>query len=122
MQNGAHNGGVSNARFGVGGRSTTGVLRQTPAPSRDFFISRVHKDDDIDKIKRHFSENNVTLRDIEQTNHADATYNSYKITVSLENVNFMMTGDNWPVGVKVRRWFVRNTDNRNDVRVENNRF
>ena len=105
--------GATGARAGIGGSSTTSVLRQTPSPSRDFFISRVHKEDDIDKIKRHFSENNIVLRGIEQKNHTDAVFNSYRVTVSLESVNFVMSAVNWPVGVKVRRWFIRNNDGRN---------
>ena len=92
-------------RSPIEGRGVSGALQETETASRIFFVYRVHKGDTIDKMKNQLTRNKIESRSIDQTNHKDSKYNSFKITVSSEFAENVMSPDAWPKGVKVRRWF-----------------
>ena len=109
-----YSGAVSKPRSmsGTLGRGTNTGLRAGPMPSRDFFVSRVHKDDGVEKIKTFLANRKVNLRDIKQTSHPESVCNSFKITVALSDVGVVDKPDFWETGIRIRKWQDRNEERR----------
>lgn len=88
----------------IGQADGTNGLRATPMPSRDFFVYRVHKDDNEDVLTEHMRSKNVIPRNITIKSHASAKYNSFKVSVAADDVHTVLDAEFWPRGVYVRRW------------------
>jgi hypothetical protein len=97
-------------RSSVMGNAINTGLRAGPLPSRDFFVSRVHKDDGIDKIRTFLHSRKVNLRDIRLTSHPNAVCNSFKITVTLTDAEVISKPDFWETGIRIRKWQERNDE------------
>ena len=75
-----------------------------PRDSRDLFLYRVHKEDDIDTIRNHLNANSITDYELVQKNGDGSFFNSFKLTVPYKFAKFVNTPAFWPEGVCVRNW------------------
>lgn len=99
----------------VGNAVSNSGLRATPMPNRDIFVYRVHKNDNADAMKNWITEKGVSVRDIELKSHDEAKYNSFKISVGVEDVDKLLEPGFWPVGIYVRRWRGDRSDGSRDT-------
>ena len=99
-QSGAH----QSRRTVVGQSGQENGLRSTPAPSRDFFVYRVHKEDTTDVMKSFLQSKNVTVRDITLKSHSESKFNSYKLSVAVSDIDTVTNPEFWPSGICIRRW------------------
>jgi hypothetical protein len=99
----------SRKNTGIVGQADNSTLRAAPMPSRDVFISRVHKLDGVTELENFIKSKGITPRQLTLACHEDAKFNSFKLSVSVEDVQKVMDPSIWAKGVKLRRWF----DNRN---------
>ena len=93
----------------VGQAPNTGLLA-APAPSRDFFISRVNKHVTVEQLGKYIKDNGVCYRDLTKTSHNDAVHNSFKLTVTFDDAAKVNDGAFWPKDVWVRKWRIHNSD------------
>lgn len=93
----------------IGNAQNTG-LRAGPLPNRDFFVSRVHKEDGMEKIRRFLLGRKIDLRNIKQTSHPSSMCNSFRITVSLKDAEIVTKSDFWETGIRIRKWQERNDE------------
>ena len=91
-------------RGGIMGEATSGGLRSTDPPKRDFFVSRCNKPDGIDEMCAFLKSNTIVPRDVVQMNNSEAKFNSYKVSVSVVDASKMMNSGMWCTGICVRRW------------------
>ena len=103
MKDGSNNSGYRR-RSGFMGKSSTGVLRAGPLPVRDFFVSRIQKEEGVEEVRAHMSGHNIMARDIVAKNNPDSKFNSFKVSVNVVDAEKFNNPDVWPVGVCVRRW------------------
>ncbi len=75
-----------------------------PPPSRDFFVSRVVKQASVSDMKQHLRNKGILCRDIKLTSHENATFNSFKVSVSYSDVSKIKETDFKPQGIWVRKW------------------
>ncbi len=102
-----------NSRNHSGNRGRRGVimghgagtgLRADPLPNRDFFISRIHKDDGLEVMRQYIRSEGVVIKDLAQTSHADSVFNSFKLSVVVTDVQKVRDPSMWPCGVFIRKW------------------
>ena len=79
-------------------------LEGAPLPRRSIFLSRVSRGD-VDSIKLHLEDNNVDVIDITQANHPQAKFKSFKIQITLADVNKVLNYNFWPKGMMVKKWY-----------------
>ena len=83
------------------GKSSTGVLQAGPLPVRDFFVSRIQKEEGVEEVRAHMSGHNIMARDIVAKNNPDSKFNSFKVSLNVVDAEKFNNPDVWPV---VRRW------------------
>ncbi len=92
--------------------TTSKTFRGAPEPDRQLFIQRVNKQvTDID-VKAYLVAKDFTIRDLTLMSHADAKYNSFKLTIPVTEFEKLLDPDIWPVGVRVRRFRERQTSDK----------
>ena len=91
-------------RGGITGNSTSGGLRATPLPVRDFFVYRVNSDDTTDVLSGYLRSHGIVPIAVVPKNQQGSKFNSFKVTVNIANVEKMMEPSTWQCGVCVRRW------------------
>ena len=79
-------------------------LQGAPPLTKTIFISRVKKGLSQNSVKDYLNERNVNVINTEQTNHPDAKYMSFKITISQFDVYKVLRYNFWPEGVLCQRW------------------
>ncbi len=79
-------------------------LRVAPAPSRDFFIWRVHKDIGVEEMDQYIKDKGVHCRELVKTSHDDSVNGSYKLTVAFSDAEKVIDSSFWPSGIWVRKW------------------
>ncbi len=79
-------------------------LRAAPLPNRDFFISRIHKDDILEVMRQYIRSNGVVIKDLVQTSYADSVFKSSKLSVIVTDVEKVRDPSMWPSGVFIRKW------------------
>ena len=84
---------------GIMGKSTDGGLSGGHLPRRDFFVYRLMKDSGEESLRNFMMSKNIELHNIVAENVPDARFNSFKVSVSLDDAEKM-----WDVGVCVKRW------------------
>jgi len=89
---------------GIMGEATSGGLRSSEPPVRDFFVSRLNKMDGIPEIREFLKKCDIDVRDIVQMNNSESKFNSYKISVTVFDAPKMLNSDMWQSGICVRRW------------------
>lgn len=89
----------------VVGQAQESTLRAAPSPSRDVFISRVHKGDGVTEVENFIKSIGVTPRSISLACHEESKFNSFKLSVSMDDVIKVMDPSIWPRGVRLRKWF-----------------
>ena len=94
----------------VTGQATNSKLKGAPLPSRDVFIYRVDKNTTVDILSEYISENSIDFREIECVSHEDAKYKSFRLTVSIKDLDKIFNEALWPSGVMVRRFYKPNTN------------
>ena len=60
-------------RSGFMGNSSTGGLRAGPLPVRDFFVSRIQKEEGVEEVRAHMAGYNIMARDIVAKNNPDSS-------------------------------------------------
>ena len=88
----------------VTGKATTGRIRGAPPPSRDIFVYRLNSDTVDDDMLAYLHDNSVDVRDLICMSHEDSKFKSYKVTVSVTDMNRVFNEDFWPSGVRVRKF------------------
>ena len=63
---------------------------------------RIAKDTGESDVQEFLVENDIDVRAIDCTSHPDSTFKSFKVTVSVSDVDKLFNDDFWPSGVKVR--------------------
>ncbi len=86
------------------GQSAGTGLRAALLPNRDFFISRIHKDDGLDVTRQYIRSKRVVIKELVQTSHADSMFNSFKLSVAVTDVEKVRDPSLWPSGVFIRKW------------------
>ena len=86
------------------GQSTSGNLRGGELPVRDFFVSRVHKDDGVEQMRNFLQGKDIEVRDVVLKSANDAKFNSFKLSVSVDDADKVMDPILWGRGVRVTRW------------------
>ena len=89
----------------VTGQADNVRLKGAPLPSRDIFVFRVDRYATEDELKGFIIDNGVPVRELTCVSHADAKYKSFKLTVSVKDVEKVFDEDFWPCGIMVRRYF-----------------
>ena len=92
-------------------------LTAVPPPQRDFFISRVHKLDGMKEVGDFMTNKGVHIKDISKRSNDNAKMNSFKIFISVDDMQKVKDPLFWPKGWIVRRWFERVESIQNDGRV-----
>ncbi len=95
----------NNARRGVimGQCAGTG-LRAASLPNRDFFISRIHKDDGLEVMRQYIRSKGVVIKDFVQTSHVDSVFNPFILSVVITDVEKVRDPYMWPSYVFIRKW------------------
>ena len=88
----------------VHGSAENALIQGAPPPKRDFFLSRLSYDTDIEQLKRYIEGKGTHSAQLSLVSHEDSVYNSYKLTVGVQHANQAMLSDVWPQGVCVTRW------------------
>ena len=88
----------------VHGSAENALIRGAPPPKRDFFLSRLSYDTDIEQLKRYIEGKGMHSAQLSLVSHEDSVYNSFKLTVGVQHANLAMSSDVWPQGVCVTRW------------------
>ena len=95
----------SGRQSSIVGLAANTSLRAAPLPSRDVFIARVHKDDGVVEMENFIKAKGITPRNLTLVCHEESKFNSFRLTVSVEDMVKVMDPAIWPKGVKLRRWF-----------------
>ena len=91
-------------RNAIMGQSTSGNLRGGQLPVRDFSVSRVHKDDGVEQMRNVLQGKHIEVRDVVLNTANDAKFNSFKLSVSVDDADKVMDPILWGRGVRVTRW------------------
>ena len=92
-----------------GNRATAGGLAGAPLPIRQIWVSRLHKGS-IQHVKNYMKDNNVQVHNIEKVSHEQAKFSSYKISISVLDMDWVFDEAFWPNGVKCQVWRNRSTN------------
>ena len=79
-----------------------GGFKGAPAPSRDIF----EKDIQDDVIKEYIVTYGIEVRSDERLSSKNATFNSFRIEISVSDLSKVLDGEFWHTGVCVRRFYV----------------
>ncbi len=101
-RNGTSHSGNRGSRGVIMGQGA-GSLRTAPLPNRDFFISRIHKDDGLEVMRQYIRSKRVVIKDCVQTIHADSVFNSFKLSVVVTDVEKVRDPSMWPSSVFIRK-------------------
>ena len=108
----------NNQRRGVIiGRGESTGLTAVPPPQRDFFISRVHKLDGMKEVGDFMTNKGVHIKDISKRSNDNAKMNSFKIFISVDDMQKVKDPLFWLKGWIVIRWFERVESIQNDGHV-----
>ncbi len=88
----------------IDGAGVNSTITAATHPSRDFFVSRVVKQASVNDMKQHLRNKCVLCRDIKLTSQDNATFNSFKESVSYSDASKIKEADFWPQGIWVRKW------------------
>ena len=75
-----------------------------PPPDRDFFICRVHKSDGVSEVGEYITRKGVKFRKLTKASNNNAKMNSFKLTISVNDINKVKYHLLCPKGWNVRRW------------------
>ena len=92
------------------GKGDSTGLTAVPPPDRDFFIWRVHKSDEIKEVGDYIVRKGVDYRKLEKKSNENARLNSFKLTISIDDMPKVNDPLFWPKGWNVRRWFERSNN------------
>ena len=97
-------------RLIVSGKASESRLKGDPPVVRDYFVYRMDKATTDDDMKDHLNDSGIDYISVTRISNSEATYCSYKVRVSLDQVHKIMNADIWPTGVRIRRFVVRRTN------------
>ena len=84
-------------------RASNNGFRGAPIPTRNLWISRVANGESND-IKQYMVDKGVTAHEIVKVSHEEATFKSYKITISVKDIKHALHNNFWPEGVNCKFW------------------
>ena len=90
----------------VQGRRTR---RRALQPIRQIWLSRIYNGNE-QLIKKYMEDNHVKVHSIEKVSHELARFSSYKIAISVSNIDKVFEESFWPDGVKCKSWHNRSHD------------
>ena len=79
-------------------------VTMVPPPDRDFFICRVHKSDGVSEVGEYITRKGVKFRKLTKASNNNAKMNSFKLTISVNDINKVKDPLLCPKGWNVRRW------------------
>jgi hypothetical protein len=92
----------------TGAKSQTGGFKGAPTPSRSIFIYRVSKDTELNELRTYIADLGVKdIRYLDCVSHVDAKFQSFKLTVPVNDHKELLDGSLWPEGVRIRDFFTR---------------
>jgi hypothetical protein len=95
----------------VSGTGSNGRVKGGPPPMRDFFVYRVDTDTTEDDIKFLLDEKNIMFTKILRASKPGSMFHSFRLTVPVTEQDKVMDPSTWPMGIQVRRFYVkRNVD------------
>ena len=100
--------------YGSGSARESGLIG-APPPTRPLWISRVTYGNEA-LIKQHLGERRVIVDEsnISLVSHENSKFKSFRIDVSVNDVNTVLNDRFWPVGVRCELWRERYNVNDND--------
>ena len=78
-----------------------------PPSTRDFFRWRVHQSDGLKEVGESIKQKGVNSHELTKSSNNIARLNSFKLTISVDNMNKVNDPLFWPNGWNVRRWYVK---------------
>jgi len=83
-----------------------GGSKGAPTPSRDIFVYWIEKDTPDDVIKDYIVAYGIKVRSVECVSTENATFNSFRVEISVSDLSKVLDPEFWPTGVCVRRFYV----------------
>ena len=78
-------------------------LEGAPPPLRHIWVSRV-KHGDASALNDFIVQRQIKVYDIEKVSHDNAKFNSFKISISKNDVSNVLNDSFWPAGVQCQIW------------------
>lgn len=88
----------------VTGRGSSTQFRGAP---RDFFLHHVDKETSTDVIKTFLQEAGIPFVSFIKVSNEAAMFNSYRLTVHVDQAEKVMDPELWPTGVRIKRFWSR---------------
>ena len=98
-------------RLRIQGSLQNGPIEGAPPPRRDFFLSRIKRDTDVESLQTFIQEKGIKVYDIQIVSHANAKFNSYRVSVDVNDKDKMLVPEIWPQGVCIEKWRNKDTNN-----------
>ncbi len=87
-----------------GCQATDTGLPSSALPNRSFFICRVHNSLGLQKMAQHIGNQGVDFVELTLTSHEHAMYNSFRLSVNVNDTANIKDPNFWQSGVFVRKW------------------
>ncbi len=88
----------------ITGQATDTGLPSSALPNRSFFISRVHNSAGLQRMAQHIRNEGVDFVELTLTSQEHAVYNSFKLSVNVNDTANIKDPNFWQSGVFVRKW------------------
>lgn len=90
----------------------TGENKKIKGGPMDYFVYRVDKTSDEEKLKEYLNEHSINVIGVKLMSHPDSKYNSFKVSVAFSDIEKVNDPNNWPCGVMVCKFNPRNKHER----------
>ncbi len=91
-------------RHKIQGNAQSDIIRGASPPKRDHFVSRVHKETDDEDMKTYITDKGLQNFDLTLVSNINATFKSYKLSVSISDRDRILCSEMWPAGICIQRW------------------
>ena len=82
-------------------------ITAVPPPTRYLFIWTVHKSDGLKEVGEHIKQKGVNDHEIIKSSNDNARLNSFKLTISVDDMNKVKDTLSWPKGWNVRKRYLK---------------
>lgn len=111
---------------GMAPSSSSAKFKGAPPPKRSLFVYRVQKEVQEKDIEAYIADE-LKVNDCKTVlkSREEAKYNSFMVEVPVDRVDELLSPDKWPLGVCVRKFFIKNNNqgyNNNDKKDSTNQF
>jgi hypothetical protein len=91
----------------ITGTAGTARFRGGPPPMRDYFLYRVMKPATEDDVSRCLHDNDIKFDSVVRISKPEARYRSFKLSISVTDIDKVMDAQIWPEGVRIRKFVSR---------------